>query len=228
DVLEADGLAGEFLANGPAQEAVVPVDTNFRDVRGVVADRHGFPDEGSKNGIDVTQGLEADTVAMHLARPDNGEQKQVELFQRHRHVRPEAASAPSRLRGLPGHAVRRVVVGLKYEMPKRSVELRQRQVRLCRWSLVSDVARQVRQAARVQSAKETLDSTSPAWLGHRGKNQPDLQLGTDLLDVVRGEIGTVIRIEHLRDAADCPAGFALAPNRVAQRQRGLQRARSAG
>jgi hypothetical protein len=81
---------------------------------------------------------------MHLARPDNREEKQVELFQRHRHLREEAASAPLRLRGLPGHAVRRVVVGLEYEMPKRSVELGQRQTRLCRWSLRSDVARQVR------------------------------------------------------------------------------------
>ncbi len=53
DVLEADGLAGQFLTNGPAHEAVVPVDTNFRNLRGVVADRHGLPDEGSESGIDV-------------------------------------------------------------------------------------------------------------------------------------------------------------------------------
>src|SRR5262245_60450996 len=56
DVFETDGLAREVLAHGPAEKALLMIDTDFGHVPGVIPDRDVFPDIGRQGRIEITQG----------------------------------------------------------------------------------------------------------------------------------------------------------------------------
>ena len=55
------------------------------------------------------------------------------------------------------------------------------------------------------------------------KTRRIVQVGGDLLEVAGGEVGAVVGVEDGGDAADVPVGIGLAPDRLAQGQRRLQR-----
>lgn len=61
--------------------------------------------------------------------------------------------------------------------------------------------RQLRQAARVQGAEEPLDAAPATRLADLREDQLRLQLGADPLDVARGEVRAVVRVEDPRDTA---------------------------
>ncbi len=54
-----------------------------------------------------------------------------------------------------------------------------------------------------------------------------MQVGGDLGEVVAGEVAAVVGVEHVGDAVHRPPGIGLAPDRLAQRQRQVQRRRCA-
>ena len=96
-LLQADRLAGQLLADGPAEEAVLVVDADLGQVARVVADRHRLADVGRQRQVEVAEALEADAVLLDPARLGDGQQQQVELLQRVRQARQEAARLPALL-----------------------------------------------------------------------------------------------------------------------------------
>src|SRR6266540_4933963 len=76
------------------------------------------------------------------------------------------------------------------------------------------VTRQARQAHLVDRVHVPFDLSPAAWSAWQGKHQPHTQVGGDLLHMLGDEIGSVVGVEHARDAADVPAGLGLAPDRL--------------
>ena len=159
DLLEADGAVGQVGADRPAQEAVLVEDPDLGHVARVVADDDALADVGGQHRVQVAQRLEVDAVGVDRARPGDGQEQQVELFQRAGHARDEGAGLPPLLRRHAGLTMRRGVVGRPDEHPDRLVELGQAQPGLPR--PVPGAARrvpgQVRQAHLVESAEDPLD-----------------------------------------------------------------------
>src|SRR5260370_868858 len=110
-----------------------------------------------------------------------------------------------------------VVVDVDDEPADRRVEFGQRQARLAGpvRGAAGSVPGQGGQAHLVDGVEVPLDLSAAARFALPGEHQADLQIDGDLFEVTGGEIRAVVRIEGVRDAADVPAGFALAPDRLA-------------
>jgi hypothetical protein len=54
-------------------------------------------------------------------------------------------------------------------------------------------------------------------------HEADVEVGGDLGDVVAGEVAAVIDVQDLGQAVHRPRGIGLSPDRLAQRQRQVQR-----
>lgn len=87
-----------------------------------------------------------------------------------------------------------------------------------RWRAMGRIARQGAEEELIDCIEEALDPPPTARHPRFRKDEDHLQIERDLLDGLRGEVAAVIGIEGLRDATDMPAGIALAPDRVPQRQ----------
>ena len=72
-------------------------------------------------------------------------------------------------------------------------------------------------------AEEALDLAAALRHAGGGVDQLDAQVRGDLLEVVAREVRAVVAVEDLGQPADRPGRVGLAPDRLAQRQRGLQR-----
>jgi hypothetical protein len=164
-----------------------------------------------------------------LAGFGHGEQQQIELVQGFGQAGQEAACLPAGLRRLAGLAVDAVVVDGDDELSERRVEFGQAQPGLGGAVLgaARGVARQRRQAHLIDRVHVAFHLSPAAGLTWQGEHQPHAQVGGGLLHVPGSEIGAVVGVEHARDAADVPARLGLAPDRLPQRQGGLQRRRRA-
>ena len=91
---------------------------------------------------------------------------------------------------------------------------------------LTDVARQIAQEHLIDGFKETLDAPAPAWMPRRGKDEAQLDVGGDLLEVDRGEVAAVIRVEHVGDPKNDPMDVSFPPDRLAQCQRRVKGRRS--
>jgi hypothetical protein len=109
--------------------------------------------------------------------------------------------------------------------PEGVIKGAQRQCRCAMGLARRGIARQVGQEALVDRLKEALHPSSPTGFAGQRKDQPDFEIGADLLDMPGREITAVIGIQDRRNAADGPARFALAPDGLRQRQRCLERRR---
>ena len=116
---------GEFRADrAPGRaEAVVAEDPDLGEVARVVADRDGLADKGRERRLDVAQALEPDPVAVHLTRPDDGQQQKIELLQRGRQARREAVRLPPHRRRCPCAGMGSLVVVLEQETSEGHVEI---------------------------------------------------------------------------------------------------------
>jgi hypothetical protein len=74
----------------------------------------------------------------------------------------------------------------------------------------------------VNRREKTLDAPSASGLTRPREHELHLEVGRDLLKVFRGEVLSMIGVEGARDAADVPAWVALAPDRLAESQRGTE------
>ena len=70
----------------------------------------------------------------------------------------------------------------------------------------------------VHRAKEPLDPAPSARLTWCSEDELDLQVGRNLLHVLRSEVRTVVRIEHAWDATNWPVWILLAPDALPKRQ----------
>ena len=216
-----------LLADGAAHEAVAVEDADLREVARVEADRDGLADEARQGGADVAQALEADAVALDHARLGVLDQEEVEFLQALGQARQEAACGPGLARRGARLRVGAGVVGADDEGADHTVELGQRQGWRGRRATADEVAGQLGQQLRRDGAKEPLHLAAPLGPGHGRVDQADAQVGRDLLEVAAGEVGAVVDVEGIGDAAHGPGGVLLAPDRLAQRERSVERRGSA-
>ena len=115
-----------------------------------------------------------------------------------------------------------VVVGSD-EAADRLVEGWQVQGR--RWCSAAccEVAGQGGEEFRVDGAVEPFDLSAALRAGDGGVNQPDVQLDGGPFEVVTREVGAMIDVQDVGDAAHSPARVGFAPDRLTQSERGLHR-----
>ena len=88
-------MAGEFSADGAAQEPVFIEDTYLCQVPWVDSQGDRFADVGCKRCRDVAEVLEVNAVRSHLTSFGHMNQQQVELLQRFRHSWQKAVGLPA-------------------------------------------------------------------------------------------------------------------------------------
>ena len=223
DVLERDRLAGVLLADGAADKAVSVEHPDLRQVARVEADRDRLADEAGKGRACVAQALEADAVALHDPGLGMLDQEQVKLLQAIGQARQEGARGPGLARSRAGPRVRAQVVGANHKGADRAVELGQRQPRRAGRPTRDKVPGQLRQELCRDGAEEALDFAPALRASHCRVDQPNTQIGRDLLQMVTGKVRAMIDVEGVGDAADCPSSVRLAPDRLPQRERGVER-----
>src|SRR6478609_9427491 len=123
-------------------------------------------------------------------------EQQVELFGRFRQPGEEAARFPPRLRRYAGLAMDAVVVVLDQEAIEPLVQLRQRQGWLgrrrgARWRVAGHHTKE----ELVHRGEEALDAAPSARLARPREDQDHPEVGGDLFEVTRGEVGAVIGVE---------------------------------
>jgi len=69
-----------------------------------------------------------------------------------------------------------------------------------------DVVIEIAQEHLVHRSEEALNATSPLWFARGREHKLYLQICRDLIEVVRCEIGAVVGIEDVRNAANLPMG----------------------
>jgi hypothetical protein len=74
-----------------------------------------------------------------------------------------------------------------------------------------------------ERAEKPFDAAAAPGHAGLGKHQPHLEVHTDLLQMVRGKVASVIRVKRLRDPAEVPLGSGFAPDGLPQYQRRLPR-----
>ena len=84
-----------------------------------------------------------------------------------------------------------------------------------------DVTRDLRQEHVVDRAEEPLDLAAASGTSRPRVDQADLERDARLLDVLRNEVAAVVGIKLFGDAADGPVRILLAPDRLAQGERGV-------
>jgi hypothetical protein len=114
-----------------------------------------------------------------------------------------------------------MLVCLDQEYAQACIQLGQREHGFGRSGTRRRVPRLVAQEELIDSPKDALDLASPARLASDREHQGDVQIGGNLLEVVRGEVAAVVGVERVRDAAHRPVRIPLAPDRLPQRERGL-------
>ena len=161
---------------------------------------------------------------MDLTRLGDGQQQEIELLQRFRHLRKKAAAAPTGLRRHACGAVGRLVIVVEDKPPEGVIECAKGQ---CWWAMrlaSRGIARQIGEETLVDRGKEALHPSSPARFAGQREHQPNFEISTDLFDMPGGEITAVIGVQDRRNPAHGPARFALAPDGLMQRQGCLQAA----
>ena len=115
------------------------------------------------------------------------------------------------------------IVAANNESANGGVEFAERQARGRDGLAAQETAGKVRQQLGVDGPEEALDLPAPLGTGNGGVHEAHAQVRGYLRDMGAGEVGPMIDIEHVRDAADRPVRIALAPDCLAQRERGVQR-----
>ena len=227
DVLQGDGLPGVLGADRPAQERAAVEDPDLGQIAGVIADGHRLADVGGQHRVQVAQALEVDAVALDGAGLGDHHQQQVQVLQRGGHPRQPPAGQPGLLRGYAGLAVRPEVVSAGDEPADRRVQLGQRQPRRGDGPAARQVAGQLRKQLGGDAAEQPLHLAPALRPPDPGVDRFDVQVGQRLGQVGAGEVRAVVDMQHGREAAHRPGRVGLAPDRLPQRQRGLQRGRGA-
>jgi hypothetical protein len=119
------------------------------------------------------------------------------------------------------------VVGAGDVAADGGVQLGQGQPRRRGGLAAHEVAGQLGQQLGVQRAEQPLH-LAPALGAPDGRvDKLDAQIGGHLAEVGAGEVAVVVDVQHVGDAADRPGRGGLTPDRLAQRQRCVQRGRGA-
>ena len=223
DRFETDGLACEFLTHGPAEKALLVIDADFGHIPGVIADGHVFSHIGGQRGINIAQGLEPYAILLHAAGLGDRQQQQVQLFQGHRELGKKAVGAPAGVWRYTGGTVGGLMVLMEHKVLEGLGEALQIQP----WPDLGGVsgrgiARQPRKQALIHGVEEAFDAAATTGLTNLGKDRLDFEVGTDLFEVLRRKIRTVISIQDPWNPADLPCRLGLAPDGLAEGERGVE------
>ena len=116
DLLQADRLASQLLADCPTQEALLVIDPDLSQVTRVIADDDLLADVGSQRQVDVAEALEVNTVLMNATGSGHRQQEKVELLQGVGMPREETTRLPPSLGGNTCLTVQAVVVVVQEEV----------------------------------------------------------------------------------------------------------------
>src|SRR4029453_9091950 len=115
DLLQADRLASQLLADCPTQEALLVIDPDLSQITRVIADDYLLADVGSQRQVDVAEALEVKTVLMNARGSGHRQQAKVELLQGVGMPREETTRLPPSLGGNTCLTVQAVVVVVQEE-----------------------------------------------------------------------------------------------------------------
>src|SRR5262249_51326426 len=94
-----------------------------------------------------------------------------------------------------------------------------------RWTACRGIARQGAQKELIDGAEEPLNPSPSARHACLREDEGHAQIRADLLQVLRGKVAAVIRVETVGNAADLPLRMRLPPQGLAQDKGGLYRRR---
>jgi len=86
DVAERDRRSGQLLTDGSTQETILVKHADFGHVSGIVTDDDRLANVCCQGRIEVTPAEKPDTIAAHFARFGHGQQQEIELLERGRHL----------------------------------------------------------------------------------------------------------------------------------------------
>ncbi len=160
ELLECDGVGGEFGSDGSADVLVALLDTDLDGVARVVSNGDTLADVRGEHRTDVAGAAEPDPVALHDPPGSRGEQQHVEVFRVSGGPRDPSVSEPTLDRWLPGLRVRPAVLLRDEKLLKRSIQLREGELRRSDGvtaGAVRDVTGQVRQQLGGDGAEQALN-----------------------------------------------------------------------
>ncbi len=92
------------------------------------------------------------------------------------------------------------MVSLKQERSKELFETFEREAGLLSFPL--EVAVEFAKQHLIYRSKKTLNPTSPLWLSRCREHKAHLEIYGNLLDMLRGKIGTIVCVENFWNAAN--------------------------
>src|SRR5712692_5373849 len=98
DVFQADGFAGQLSADRSAQELVLVEDPDLPHVARVIANDHVLADVRRQGQVEIPETVEMNAVALNSSRPGDGQQQEIELFERVWQPRQKSIGLPACLR----------------------------------------------------------------------------------------------------------------------------------
>lgn len=115
------------------------------------------------------------------------------------------------------------MVDVEKEGAEKDVELRQGEGRLSAYGpALGCVPVQLTQEHFVQRPEDAFDATAAPRPTRKREDEPNPEVRSDLLQMMRREVAPVVDIEDVREPAHAPARVALAPDSLAQGQRCVQ------
>src|SRR3546814_12525677 len=85
------------------------------------------------------------------------------------------------------------------------------------------ISRQFLQEFGFEGAEQPLELAAPLWTRDGRVDQADTQIGRSLFEMKAGEVRSVIDVQDVGNAAYRPGRIGLAPNRLSQRARRVER-----
>ena len=160
---------------------------------------------------------------MHAAGLGDRQEQQVQVLQRYWELGEKAGGAPTGLGRDASGTVGRLVILMQHKVLESLREASQLQP----WSDAGGAPRwgitwQPREQPLIDGVEEAFDVAAPPGLADEGKDRLDFQVRTDLFEMLRRKIGSVISIQDPRNAAHLPGRLGFPPDGLPQGQRRVE------
>ena len=215
NIAQCDGLSGELRADSAAEKLAAMEEPDLGHVARIVAQHHTLADIRREGGVDVAHALKTHTIRMDFAGFGDRQKQQIELLQGFCHAGNKSALLPALLGRNLGFPVRARVV-LAQEFTKAAVEFGEGQRGFADNTTLTDVPRQIAKEHLVDGLEEAFDPAAPARMSRRGKDETQLDVGGNLLEMDRGKIAAVVCVEYFRNPEDDPLFVSFPPDRLTQ------------
>ena len=209
------------------REIVAVEDPDFGQVAWIIADRHGIADITRHGRMLIAQSLELDAVALHGSRLRVHDEQEIELFQALGQPRQKPLATPCVERCFIGLAVDTEMISAGYVSRNCRDPTRRETIWAQRSACPSPDVRVILAEVRYSAFRTGAQSCRAPAVGRRQNRRCGIETGRYLIEVLAGEVASVIDVEHVGDTADGPSRIAFPPDCLPQRKASVEYRRSA-